>query len=114
MGHIWQGEPLPDAAPFLLAAPDFANVDYLKVLVERIVKPAAEFFKTSVEGKRGPQLQRMKTVRFFNPMHVHANGPVTVADIDGLSLLRLSREADIQKAIQVQAKARVRGGLVRA
>tara|TARA_B100000524_G_scaffold75432_2_gene34638 strand:- start:425 stop:556 length:132 start_codon:yes stop_codon:yes gene_type:complete len=42
MGHIWQGEPLPDAAPFLLAAPDFANVDYLKVLVERVVKPAAE------------------------------------------------------------------------
>ena len=103
---IVQGEPLPDAAPFLLA-PDFTNVDYLKVLVERIVKPAAEFFKTSVEGKRGPQLQRMKTVRFFNPMHVHANGPVTVADIDGLSVLRLSREADIQKAIQVHARTNV-------
>ena len=101
---IVQGEPLPVAAPFVLAAPDFTNVEHLKVLVERMVRPAAEYFKTSMEGKRGTQLQRMKAVRFFNPMHVHANGPVTVADIDGLSLLRLSREADIQKAIQVHAR----------
>ena len=47
MGHIWQAAPLPDAAPFLLA-PDFTNVDYLKVLVERVVKPATEYFKTSM------------------------------------------------------------------
>jgi|TARA_B100000524_G_scaffold75432_2_gene34637 hypothetical protein len=49
----------------------------------------------------------MKAVRFFNPMHVHTNEPVIVADIDGLSVLRLSREADIQKAIQVHARASV-------
>ena len=98
---IVQGEPLPVAAPFVLAAPDFTNVEHLKVLVERMVRPAAEYFKKSMEGKRGTQLQRMKAVRFFNPMHVHANGPVTVADIDGLSVLRFSREPDIQKAISL-------------
>ena len=49
----------------------------------------------------------MKAVRFFNPMHVHTNEPAIVADIDGLSVLRLSREADIQKAIQVHARASV-------
>lgn len=64
---IVQGEPLPVAAPFVLAAPDFTNVEHLKVLVERIVQPAADYFKKSMEGKRETQLQRMKAVRFFNP-----------------------------------------------
>jgi hypothetical protein len=32
-----------------------------------VVSPAATYFETTIEGKRGGQLARMKAVRFFNP-----------------------------------------------
>ena len=86
----------------LLSAPDFTDIKYLLALARAIVGPAAKYFVDSMEGKRGAQLARMKAVRFFNPMHVLASGEVTVADIDGMSLLRLSTHPKVQPAIEVR------------
>ena len=54
-----------------------------------------------MEGKRGAQLARMKAVRFFNPLYVLSCGDVNESDIDGLSLLRLSKHPRIAPAIEV-------------
>ena len=59
-------------------------------------------YVTSLQGKRGGQLARMKSVRFFNPLHVLSNGDVTEADIDGLSLFRFSEHPKLKPKISVR------------
>eukprot|EP00966_Prymnesium_polylepis_P229044 5300586-Prymnesium_polylepis.1 len=53
-----------------------------------------------MEGKRGGQLARMKAARFFNPLHVQANGEATEADIAGLALFRFSKHPKLAPKIQ--------------
>ena len=71
---------------------------------EAVVSPAAKYFETSLQGKRGGQLAWMKSVRFFNPLHVLSNGDVTEADIDGISLFRFSEHPKLKPKIQVRRR----------
>ena len=57
------------AAPFSLAKPDFSKTEIVKAHVYTIVAPAMDYWKQTIEGKRGAQLERMKTVRVFNPLY---------------------------------------------
>ena len=61
------------------------------------------YFETTIEGKRGGQMARMKAVRFFNPLVVPASGEVTEADIDGLSLFRFSKHANAAVLVLVSS-----------
>ena len=70
------------AGPFLLTKPDFSKTEVIKANVYTIVDPAIDYWKETMEGKKGAQLARMKAVRFFKPMHVFGN-KISVSDIDG-------------------------------
>ena len=50
------------AAPFLLANPDFSQTEVVKAYTHTIVTPAMDYWKQTFEGKKGDQLDRMKTV----------------------------------------------------
>jgi hypothetical protein len=41
-----------------------------------------DYWKQTIEGKKGDQLERMKVVRIFNPMDVLGN-KISESDIDG-------------------------------
>ena len=75
----------------LLSSTDLTDIEVLLARARAVVSPAAKYFETAMEGKRGGQLARMKAARFFNPLHVLASGEVTEADINGLSLFRCSK-----------------------
>jgi hypothetical protein len=54
-----------------------------------------------MEGKRGAQLERMKVVRIFNPLHVLSVGSaITDTDIDALSIFRFSAHPKIKPALK--------------
>ena len=65
------------APTMLLSSSDFSDINVLIARAEAVVSPAAAYFEKTVEGKRGAQLARMKAARFFNPLHVLANGAVS-------------------------------------
>ena len=92
----------PPAPAFLLSSTNFSDLAVLIARAEAIVSPAAKYFETSLQGKRGGQLARMKSVRFFNPLHVLANSDVTEADIDGLMLFRFSEHPKLKPKIEVR------------
>ena len=71
--------------PFLLAKPDFSKTEVVKAYVHTIVAPAIDYWKRTIEGKKGDQLERMKAVRIFNPLHVLGN-KISVSDIDELKI----------------------------
>jgi hypothetical protein len=60
-------------APFLLVNPDFSKTEVVKAHVHTIVSPAIDYWKQTIEGKQGDQLERMKVVRIFNPLYVLGN-----------------------------------------
>eukprot|EP00966_Prymnesium_polylepis_P325617 7381590-Prymnesium_polylepis.1 len=88
------------APTFLLGSTDFSDINVLIARANAVVSPAAQYFSTTVEGKRGAQLARMKAARFFNPLHVLANGAVTEEDIDALSIFRFSKHPRLKPKIQ--------------
>ena len=57
-------------APFLLVNPDFSKTEVVKSYAHTIVAPAIDYWKQTIEGKKGDKLERMKAVRIFNPLHV--------------------------------------------
>ena len=61
------------AAPFLLVNPDFSKTEVVKAYAHSIVAPAIDYWKQTIEGKKGDQLERMKAVRIFNPLNVLGN-----------------------------------------
>ena len=65
-----------------------------------IVSPAAKYFETAMEGKRGGQLARMKVARLFNPLHVLTSGEVTEADVDALGLFRMAKHSLIAPKLE--------------
>ena len=87
------------APTFLLGSTDFSDINVLIARAEAVVSPAAHYFEKTVMGKRGAQLARMKAARFFNPVHVLANGFVSEEDIDGLSLFRFAKHPKISSKI---------------
>ena len=84
----------------LLSSTDLTDIEVLLARARAVVSPAAKYFETAMEGKRGGQLARMKAARFFNPLHVLASGEVTEADINGLSLFRCSKHPKLAPKIQ--------------
>jgi hypothetical protein len=89
------------ADPFLLAKPDFSKTEVVKTYVDTIVAPAMDYWKQTIEGKNGAQLERMKTVRIFNPpLHVLDN-KISVSDIDGLKIFKFYEHPKIRAQIEV-------------
>eukprot|EP00966_Prymnesium_polylepis_P053216 1231181-Prymnesium_polylepis.1 len=68
-----------------------------------------------MEGKRDGQLARMKAARFFNSLHVQANGAVAEADIDGLQLFRFAKHPKLApKIVEMKSESAKYNSLVKA
>ncbi len=74
-------------APFLLVNPDFSKAEVVKAYTHTIVAPAIDYWKKTIEGRKGDQLMRVKAVRIFNPLHVLGN-KISESDIDGLKIFK--------------------------
>jgi hypothetical protein len=86
--------------PFLLAKPDFSKTEVVKSYVYTIVAPAIDYWKETMEDKKGAQLARMKAVCIFNPLHVLGN-KISVSDIDGLKIFKLHEHHEIRTQTEV-------------
>ncbi len=87
-------------APFLLVSPDFSKMEVVKEYAHTIVAPVIDYWKQTIEGKKGDQLERMKAVRIFNPLHVLGN-KISESDIDGLKIFKFYGHPEICDEIQV-------------
>ena len=72
----------------------------VKAYVYNIVAPDIDYWKQTIEVKKGAQLARMKAVRIFNPLHVLGN-KISVSDIDGLKIFKLCDHPEIRPQIEV-------------
>ena len=88
------------SAPFLLSKPDFSKTEVVKTCVHTIVTPAMDYWKETIEVKKGDQLGRMKAVRIFNPLLILVN-KISVSDIDGLKMFKLYEHPEIRPQIEV-------------
>ena len=88
------------AAPFLLARPDFSKTEVVKAYAYRIVGPAMDHWKQTIEVKKGAQLARMKAVRIFNPLHVLGN-KISVSDIHELKIFKFFEHHEIRPQIEL-------------
>ena len=88
------------AAPFLSDKADFSKSEVVKTYVHTIVSPAMDYWKHTIEGKKGDQLEWMKTMRILNPMHVLGN-KISESDIDGLKIFKFYEHSDIRAQIEV-------------
>ena len=70
---MWEGQIRGRAAPFLLTNPDFSKTEMVKDYVHTVVSPAIDYWKLTIEVKKGAQVERMKRVCIFNPLHVLTN-----------------------------------------
>ncbi len=61
---------------------------------------AENYWKQTIEDKKGDQLERMKAVRIFNPMHVLGN-KISESDIDGLKIFKFYDHPEIRAEIEV-------------
>ena len=84
----------------LLTRPDFSKVEVVKTYVHTIVDPSIDYWKETIEGKKGPHLERMKTVSVFNPLNVLGN-KISESDIDGLKIFKLYVHLEIRAQIEV-------------
>ena len=87
------------AAPFLLVNPDFSKTEVVKAYTHTIVAPAIDYWKQTIEGKKGDQLERMKAVRIFNPLQVLGN-KISESDIDGLKIFKFYDHPEIRPQIE--------------
>ncbi len=53
-------------SPFLLARPDFSKTEVVKAYTYSIVDPPMDYWKQTIEVKKGVQVARMKEVCIFN------------------------------------------------
>ncbi len=70
---MWEGQIRDRSAPFLLTNPDFSKTEMVKAYAHTVVAPAIDYWKRTIEVKRGAQVDRMKRVRIFNPLYVLTN-----------------------------------------
>ena len=59
-----------------------------------------DYWKQTIEVKKGTQVERMKTVRIFNPLHVLGN-KISESDIDGLKIFKFYEHPEIRAEIEV-------------
>jgi len=45
----------------------------VKAYAHTVVAPAIDYWQRTIEVKKGAQVERMKRVRIFNPLHVLTN-----------------------------------------
>ena len=88
-----------DAAPFLLTKPDFSKMQVVKEYARTVVAPAIDYWRTTIDNKKGAEVARFKVARIFNPLHV-LGYPISVADIDSLKILRLTEHPLIRPHIE--------------
>ena len=91
---------IAQATPFLLTNPDFSKTEVVKAYAHTVVAPAVDYWKRTIEVKKGAQVERMKRVRIFNPLHVLTN-KISVSDVEGLKILKLSQHPQIMLQIEV-------------
>ena len=77
-------------ATFLLTNPDFFKMTVVKAYARTVVAPAIDYWRTTIDTKKGAEVARLKVARIFNPLHV-LGYQISVADIDSLKILRLTR-----------------------
>jgi hypothetical protein len=53
---------ITQAASFLLTNPDFSKTEVVKTYAHTVVAPAIDYWKRTIEVKKGAQLERMKRV----------------------------------------------------
>ena len=87
---------MTETAPFLLTESDFSKTEVVKTYVHTIVATAMDCWKQTIEVKKGSQLERMKTVSIFNPMHVLGN-KISESYIDGLKIFKFYEHPDIRR-----------------
>ena len=80
---------MSDAAPFLLTNPDFSKMSVVKAYAHAVVAPAIDYWRTTIDTKKGAEVARLKVARIFNPLHV-LGYQISVADIDSLKIFRLT------------------------
>ncbi len=73
--------------------PDFSKTEVVKAYAHTIVYVVIDYWKQTIEGKKGDQLDRMKVVRIFNPLHVLGN-KISESDIDGFEERKDSKGKD--------------------
>ena len=61
------------AAPFLLTNPDFSKMQVVKAYAHTVVAPAIDYWRTTIDTKKGAEVARFKVARIFNPLHVLGN-----------------------------------------
>ena len=55
------------AAPFLLTTPDFSNMQVVKEYAHTVVAPAIDYWRTTIDNKKGAEVARLQVARIFNP-----------------------------------------------
>jgi len=88
------------AAPFSLANPDFSKTEVVRAYVHTIVDPVMDYWKQTIENKKGAQVERMKTDRIFNRLHVLGT-KISESDIDGLKIFKFYDHPEIRAQIPV-------------
>ena len=91
---------IAQATPFLLTNADFSKTEVVKAYAHTVVAPAIDYWQRTIEVKKGAQVERMKRVRIFNPLHVLTN-KISVSDVEGMKILKLSQHPQIMLQIEV-------------
>jgi hypothetical protein len=50
--------------------PEFSKTEVVKAYAHTVVAAAMDYWKHTIEVKKGPQVARKKAVRIFNPLYV--------------------------------------------
>ena len=64
-----------------------------------VVAPAIDYWRTTIDNKKGAEVAHLKVARIFNPLHVLGH-PISVADIDSLKFLILIEHPLIRPHIE--------------
>ena len=73
----------------MLTNPDFSKMPVVKAYAHAVVAPAIDYWRTTIDKKKGAEVARLKVARIFNPLHVLGNH-ISVAVIDSLKKIRLN------------------------
>jgi len=68
-------------APFLLANPDFSQISVVRAYTHTVVAPVIDYWKVTMDIKKGAEVARFKVARKFNPLHVLGN-QISLVDIE--------------------------------
>ena len=68
---------------------DFSKMPVVKAYAHAVVAPAIDYWRTTIDTKKGAEVARLKVARIFNPLHV-LGYQISFADIDSFKILRLT------------------------